>query len=65
MRFHANALEHADSERARHQICMRKGIRGWRVYSLLGNAEVAHEERVIPRDLTPTRIPARTTTVTA
>ena len=28
--------------------------RGWRVYSLLSNAEVAQQERVIPRNLTPT-----------
>ena len=28
-------------------------MRGWRVYSLLSNAEVAQQERVIPRNLTP------------
>ena len=32
---------------------------------LLSNAEVSQQERVIPRNFTPTRIPARSTTVTA
>lgn len=46
----------------RNALPYLQDIEGAFFRALLSNAEVAHEERVIPRDLTPMRIPAGTTT---